>query len=145
MLFVERHYSKQEILLAYFTPLRSTGKYRGSGSAARIYFCQTGKELTRLECMAPWPLCLKIPLREIPYRARIFDEARIRLAALMAEGERASPLKVRSLARSLPLRRPTFHGVAGQAGLLWNDQGIARSFIEQDLQNCWKGQLQITC
>ncbi len=131
-LLLERHYSKQEILLAYFTLAPYGGNIEGLEAAARIYFAKPARELTRLECMA-LAVVPQNPVARNPVSGKDFDEARIRLAALMAEGGTASPLKVRSLAR-LPFAAPHLSmELLGRPDFL-NDQGIARSFIEQDLQ-----------
>lgn len=131
-LLLERHYSKQEILLAYFTLAPYGGNIEGLEAAARIYFAKPARELTRLECMA-LAVVPQNPVARNPVSGKDFDEARIRLTALMAEGGTASPLKVRSLAR-LPFAAPHLSmELLGRPDFL-NDQGIARSFIEQDLQ-----------
>lgn len=131
-LLLELHYSKQEILLAYFTLAPYGGNIEGLEAAARIYFAKPARELTRLECMA-LAVVPQNPVARNPVSGKDFDEARIRLAALMAEGGTASPLKVRSLAR-LPFAAPHLSmELLGRPDFL-NDQGIARSFIEQDLQ-----------
>lgn len=131
-LLLERHYSKQEILQAYFTLAPYGGNIEGLEAAARIYFAKPARELTRLECMA-LAVVPQNPVARNPVSGKDFDESRIRLAALMEERETASPLKVRSLAR-LPFAAPHLSmELLGKPDFL-NDQGIVRSFIEQDLQ-----------
>lgn len=133
-LLLERHYSKQEILQAYFTLAPYGGNIEGIEAAARIYFAKPARELTRLECLA-LAVVPQNPVARNPVSGKDFDESRARLAALMNEGglETASPLKVRSLAR-LPFVAPHLSmELLGKPDFL-NGEGVARSFIEQDLQ-----------
>lgn len=106
-LLLERHYTKQELLEAYFNLAPYGGNIEGIEAAARIYFGKTAARLSDLECHA-LAVVPQNPVRRDPARGGEFRQARARLEReLSGLGPEAPvpPLRVRSPAR-LPFGAP---------------------------------------
>lgn len=80
-LHLERHYSKQRILEAYFNLAPYGGNVEGIGAAARVYFRKTAGRLGRAESLA-LAVVPQNPSRRAPLGGKEFDAARGRLTAL---------------------------------------------------------------
>lgn len=106
-LLLERHYTKQELLEAYFNLAPYGGNIEGIEAAARIYFGKAAARLSDLECHA-LAVVPQNPVRRAPAGGREFRQARERLErelAGMGPEAPVPPLRVRSPAR-MPFRAP---------------------------------------
>ncbi len=106
-LLLERHYTKQELLEAYFNLAPYGGNIEGIEAAAHIYFGKTAARLSDLECHA-LAVVPQNPVRRDPARGGEFRQARARLErelAGMGPEAPVPPLRVRSPAR-LPFAAP---------------------------------------
>lgn len=129
-LLLERHYSKKEILEAYFNLAPYGGNIEGIEAASRIYFNKAASQLTELECLA-LAVTPQNPAARRPDAGRDSARARARLEASLAgasPGE-ASPLRVRSPAQ-LPFLAPHLSAEL----LARENSGEIRTFIQKDLQ-----------
>lgn len=100
-LLLERHYTKQELLEAYFNLAPYGGNIEGIEAAARVYFGKTAARLSDLESHA-LTVVPQNPVRRDPARGKEFQAARARLErSLSGLGPEAPvpPLRVRSAAR----------------------------------------------
>jgi penicillin-binding protein 1C len=95
-LLLERHYSKREILEAYFNLVPYGGNIEGIGAAARVYFHSVPARLTREECLA-LAVTPQNPARRNPLNGRDFQKARARARLLLPEegGAYAGPRPLR--------------------------------------------------
>lgn len=111
-LHLERHYSKREILEAYFNLVPYGGNVEGIGAAARVYFHKAAGRLAPTESLA-LAVVPQNPSRRTPLGGKEFDAARARMATLWKTGrpqgiavtEGAGPLRVRGPA-ALPFAAP---------------------------------------
>lgn len=87
-LILERHYSKEEILEAYFNLAPYGANIEGIEAAARIYFHKAASNLTELECIA-LTVIPQNPLKRHPKDLHNFNKARHRLASRLGYGELA--------------------------------------------------------
>ena len=81
---LERHYSKDELLEAYFNLAPYGGNIEGAAAAARIYFGKNAERLTAGEALA-LAIVPQNPVRRTPLKSGLggdFDRARQRLLAL---------------------------------------------------------------
>lgn len=83
-LLIERHYSKQEILEAYFNLAPYGGNIEGIEAASRIYFNKPAGRLTRSECRA-LAVVPQNPSARHPVKGPDFNTARGRLESLSAD------------------------------------------------------------
>ncbi len=140
-LLLERHYSKQEILEAYFNLAPYGGNIEGIEAASRLYFGKSAGRLTTTESHA-LAVIPQNPVHRHPLHGREFAAARARLELLLAEDTHPRnmqeadipPLKVRS-----PESRP-FAAPHVCAELLAEKTqpmalGMIVSTIEPDLQS----------
>ena len=74
-LIMERHYSKREILEAYFNLAPYGGNIEGIGAAARVYFHSSPARLTREECLA-LAVTPQNPSRRNPLKGQVPQKAR---------------------------------------------------------------------
>ncbi len=82
----EYHYTKDEILEAYFNLAPYGGNVEGIGAAARIYFHTSPWRLARTECLA-LAAVPQNPVGRSPLNGSDFEKARVRMHALArAEG-----------------------------------------------------------
>lgn len=94
-LLLERHYSKNEILQAYFTLAPYGGNIEGIGAAARIYFNKAPANLTPLEIQA-LTVIPQNPVKRNPITGPKFTEARNILSFLLnGRKESLPPLAIR--------------------------------------------------
>lgn len=122
----EYHYSKDEILEAYFNLAPYGGNIEGIGAAARIYFHTTPWKLSRTECLA-LAVIPQNPVRRSPLKGEDFESARMRMQALVNEEEpgflqkqhtsfpsenRASFESVRGAIERFPLRSSSTDGTS---------------------------------
>ena len=112
-LHLERHYSKREILEAYFNLAPYGGNVEGIGAAARVYFHKAAGQLVPTESLA-LTVIPQNPSRRTPLGGKEFDAARARMAEIW-KAERSDgaasqmggvrPLRVHGPA-SLPFAAP---------------------------------------
>lgn len=144
-LLLERHYSKQDILEAYFNLAPYGGNIEGIEAAARCYFNKPAAQLTDLECRA-LAVTPQNPVRRHPVHGPEFDTARRRIEHLLAradgrEDEPLPPLRVRPASR-LPFAAPHLttelltsgRAEASEGGHRAPGQDSIRTWIEPDLQ-----------
>ncbi len=77
-LHAERHYSKQQLLEAYFNLAPYGGNIEGIAAAAHIYFKKTPQQISLAESLALIPIPQNPPHRS-PLKGSSFDSARLRL------------------------------------------------------------------
>lgn len=139
-LLLERHYSKQEILEAYFNLAPYGGNIEGIEAAARIYFGKSAGRLTALESRA-LTVVPQNPVSRHPVHGRDFATARARLERLLA-GESPAPgasppalppLRVRSPER-LPFGAPHVCADVLADAAAPDARGVIATTIEPDLQ-----------
>lgn len=127
-LLLERHYSKAEILEAYFNLAPYGGNIEGIEAASRIYFGQPAARLVEAECVA-LAIVPQNPVSRNPVTGKKFTQARERLWRELKPGEVMPPLRVASTAE-LPFAAPhlTTELMKG------NGPGNIRSAIDSRLQ-----------
>ncbi len=112
-LHLERHYSKREILEAYFNLAPYGGNVEGIGAAARVYFHKAAGQLVPTESLA-LTVIPQNPSRRAPLGGKEFDAARARMAEIWktersdgaaSQMEGVRPLRVYGPA-SLPFAAP---------------------------------------
>ncbi|MGN1038352.1 MAG: penicillin-binding protein 1C, partial [Mailhella sp.] len=136
-LLLERHYSKQEILEAYFNLAPYGGNIEGIEAASRLYFGKGAGRLTPMESHA-LAVIPQNPVHRHPLHGRDFASARARMERMLAEdkaayssqGDVLAPLKVRS-PESRPFAAPH---VCAELMAEKTDGGVITSTIEPDLQ-----------
>ena len=138
-LLLERHYSKQEILEAYFNLAPYGGNIEGIEAAARIYFDKPASRLTVMESHA-LAVIPQNPVQRHPLRGKDFAAVRARLERLLTEdadgGPREGPLpplRVRSPAR-LPFLAPHVCAELLADSDASAPRGVMATGIEPDLQ-----------
>ena len=138
-LLLERHYSKQEILEAYFNLAPYGGNIEGIEAAARIYFDKPASRLTVMESHA-LAVIPQNPVQRHPLRGKDLAAARARLERLLTEdadgGPREGPLpplRVRSPAR-LPFLAPHVCAELLADSDAPAPRGVMATGIEPDLQ-----------
>lgn len=102
---LERHYSKAEILEAYFNLAPYGGNIEGIEAAARVYFRKAASGLTGSECRALAVVPQNPALRN-PASGRQFNEARLRLEESLGNSS-SGPLRVYAPS-SVPFGAPHF-------------------------------------
>lgn len=133
-LLLERHYSKEEILAAYFTLAPYGGNIEGLEAASRVYFNKAAANLTPLEIQA-LVVVPQNPAKRNPVNGSQFEAARNRLRFLL-DGERDAlpPLAIRKPAE-LPTLAPHL-----ASELARREAGhIINSTLEWDLQLMMEG------
>ena len=104
-LCLERHYSKSEILEAYFSLAPYGGNVEGLAAAARLYFHKSAEQLSQDEAWAlmlvPQNPVLRRPDEKNPH----FQAARLRQLRRLGSEEQPAPLKIFGLA-DLPFKAP---------------------------------------
>ena len=142
----EYHYSKDEILAAYFALVPYGGNIEGVGAAARVYFHTTPGRLTRSESMA-LAVIPQDPVARSPLNGKELDAARMRMASMISESEAnhdgknalhtsLPPLRVHTPAR-LPFEAPHL-----SSELLALGKDEVKTFIDLRLQHSIEKSLQ---
>lgn len=137
-LLLERHYSKQEILEAYFNLAPYGGNIEGIEAAARIYFNKPASRLTVMESHA-LAVVPQNPVQRHPLHGKDFAAARARLERLLAEdedgpaGPAPPPLRVRSPGQ-LPFLAPHVCAELLADSGAPAPRGVMATGIEPDLQ-----------
>lgn len=129
-LLLERHYSKKDILEAYFNLAPYGGNIEGIEAAARIYFDKPASRLSESECRA-LTVVPQNPRARHPVRGAEFASARALLDRLLGDENNngPAPLKVRGQG-SLPFMAPHL-----STELLASDHpDPVRTFIRPDRQ-----------
>lgn len=126
-LIIERHYSKEEILEAYFNLAPYGANIEGIEAAARIYFHKSANLLTESECIA-LTVIPQNPLKRRPDLTETFNKARHRLTDLL-NAAHTEQINFHSVAE-LPFLAPHLTLELLKGG----DRKIIKSFISPVLQ-----------
>ncbi|MDR2800730.1 MAG: penicillin-binding protein 1C, partial [Desulfovibrio sp.] len=151
-LALERHYSKREILEAYFNLAPYGGNIEGAGAAARIYFGTEARALTLTESLSlvgvPQNPALRNPVRAAKQGPHALEASRARLSGIWLSRHPQDagnaffhhlPIAVRGASR-LPFLAPH---VAAEALLADAGQGAGvHTTIDSRLQSLLEGQVR---
>lgn len=125
---LEWHYTKGEILEAYFNLAPYGGNIEGIEAAARVYFHKPACALTPAECRA-LAVTPQNPAKRNPLKGKDFELARARLEKAMGLAGPATPL------RALPMAQLPFTAPHASMELLGEkSEGKAATGIQPDLQ-----------
>lgn len=134
---LERHYTKVQLLEAYFNLAPYGGNIEGIGAAARIYFDQAPQNLVESEGQA-LAIIPQNPVSRAPVNNGSFEVVRTKLWKLAGRQDAPPPLKAR-MPSDLPFRAPHLTtALARESG-----EQIIRTTIDLRLQNLLENILEL--
>lgn len=135
-LLLELHYSKEEILEAYFNLAPYGGNIEGIEAAARIYFNKPALSLTDMECHA-LAVAPQNPTARNPVNGKDFKTARQRLELMLAKerGQGSAMIEARLEARSAgQLVFPAPHLSLELLGKMREGKVVSHASIDRHIQ-----------
>lgn len=102
---LEAHYSKEDILEAYFNLAPYGGNIEGAEAASMAYFRKHAADLTPDEAVG-LAVVPQNPVKRRPWTGPDFDKARMRLAAALENADRLSPGAAAQLGGPLEVQNP---------------------------------------